>query len=316
VDDLKTHLTGFFPRSEELVRVTRAFERHKLSRGEVEEAAQKDVIHLLGLQRDNSLDYAVDGQLNWQDHFRPFSHIFSGITPGGLTRWYDNNAFYRQPIITEKVRYLGTGLEEYFRYGPISADVAKKAILPGPYTFAHSSQRPAYKSLADLASDLAHAIRDTCRRLAEEGYTYFQFDEPTLTFHVPNKDELTIAKNAYEILENISNARTCLQTYFGDAAPILDSLLDFKTTSIGIDFYSTSLKAILDCKFDKELGCGCVDGRNSLLEDPTDLVNLIHEAENITDDIFICPNCDLEFLPYMVARKKVQLLSETKKRMN
>ena len=312
---MEAHLTGFFPRSEELVRITRAFERHKLGRSELEQATQNDAVHLLELQKKASFDYVVDGQLNWQDHFRPFSRIFSGINPSGLTRWYDNNTFYKQPIITEKVRFLGTGLEEYFRYDLIPVKTAKKAILPGPYTFAHSSQRPAYNSLADLVNDLAHALRETCRRLVEHGYSYFQFDEPALTFHKANNDELTIAKNAFEILGNIPNAKTCLETYFGDAAPILDSLLEFKTNCIGIDLYSTSLESIQDYKFDKELACGCVDGRNSLLENPADLAKVLHKTKTITDKISICPNCDLEFLPYTVAEKKIQLLSETKNRV-
>jgi len=36
----------------------------------------------------------------------------------------------------------------------------------------------------------------------------------------------------------------------------------------------------------------------------------MNEAGKIAEDIFLCPNCDLEFLPYPVAEKKVQLISE------
>lgn len=308
---MKSHLTGTFPRSEELVRISRAFERRKVGSVELKQATEKDTIRLLELQNEATLDYIIDGRLNWQDHFRPFSRIFSGINPGALTRWYDNNTFYRQPIITDKVRYLGTDLEAYFRYDMIPKERAKKAILPGPYTFAHNSQTSAYKSQADLVDDLAHAIKETCKRLTELGYAYFQFDEPALTFKQPNRDALTVAKNAFETLSKMGNAKCCLQTYFGDAAPVLDSLLEFKTECIGIDFYATSLEAIENFEFDKELGCGCVDGRNSLLEDQADLINLVNRAEEIADEVFLCPNCDLEFLPYSVAEKKLQLLSQT-----
>jgi 5-methyltetrahydropteroyltriglutamate--homocysteine methyltransferase len=309
---MKSHLTGTFPRPEELVRVTRAFERHKLEKEELDEATKRAIIHLLDLQKKASLDYIVDGQLNWQDSFRPFSQICSGIRAGALTRWYDNNTFYRQPIIAEKVRYVGTGLKEYFRYDLIPSDAAKKAILPGPYTFAYSSQRPWYNTFADLVDDLAHAFHDTCRRLSEFGYTYFQFDEPALTFHKTSKDELTIAKNAFEILGSIPGAKTCLQTYFGDVTPLLESLLEFKTDGLGIDFYATSMASIQNYRFDKELGCGCVDGRNSLLESPRDLINLLQKVKSFADEMSVCPNCALEFLPYSVAEKKVQLLAETK----
>ena len=65
--------------------------------------------------------------------------------------------------------------------------------------------------------------------------------------------------------------KTRLQTYFGDAGPVMDYLLSYSVDCVGVDFYATSMDALREYSFSKELGCGCIDGRNSLLESPEDL---------------------------------------------
>ncbi len=312
---VQAHLTGVFPRSEQLVETTRAVERGKASRKDLVNALDRDVAGLVALQRKSGLDYFVDGQLNWQDLFRPFSELFTGIKLGSLTRWFDNNTFYRKPIIVEKVRFQGINLEQYFRHGLLPDSAPKKAILPGPFTFVTMSQNAAYSTLADLTDDIAHGLKETVAALSKAGYSYFQFNEPALCFSKRTKDELDTAKNAFEICAEATGARTLLQTYFGDASEIISTLLDFPVDCIGLDFYATSIESLAECDFDKELGCGCLDGRNSLLESPDELGKLIAKVKQAVEpkQLFVGPNCDLEFLPYGVAEKKVWLLSKVKK---
>ena len=178
---LRAHLTGVCPRSEQLIEITRAAERGCASQAELDDAFKRDVISLVELQLDAGLDLVVDGQLNWQDLFRPFSKLLTGIELGGLSRWFDNNTFYRKPVVTEKVRLASSSLGAYFRGDLLPSTVRKKAILPGPYTFAAMSQNTAYASFADLVDDLAHALSNCLRELVKAGYEYFQFNEPCLS---------------------------------------------------------------------------------------------------------------------------------------
>lgn len=310
------HLTGAFPRSEQLVETTRAFERGRVSQVDLNTALYRGIAALVELQTNAGLDFIVDGQLNWQDLFRPFSEVFTGIQLGSLTRWFDNNSFYRKPIIAEKVGSRTTNIQTYFQYNHLPAS-AKKAILPGPFTFAVMSQNSAYSSLADLVDALAHALRDIATELCERGYSYLQFNEPCICLDKTTKPELEIAKHAFEICARGVSAKTALQTYFGDAAAVIDDLLDYPVDCIGLDMYAGSIDTILEYDFDKELGCGCIDGRNSLLESPDDLTELIAKVKQKIEPkrLFISPNCDLDFLPYSVAEKKIHLLSETKKKV-
>jgi 5-methyltetrahydropteroyltriglutamate--homocysteine methyltransferase len=313
---VEAELTGVFPRSEKLVEATRAATRGKMIQSEVDTILAADVKSLVELQRNTALDVFIDGQLNWQDLFRPFSEIFTGIHPGALTRWFDNNTFYRKPIVADNIAFRGSGIGEFFRHDLLPT-TARKAILPGPFTFAILSENSAYQSLADLTDDLAHALRETVANLQKAGYTAFQFNEPVLVGNAATKRDLEVAKHAFEVCAKGVTGQTTLQTYFGDAGPIIDELLDYPVDCIGLDFYATSISSLTAHDFNKQLGCGCIDGRNSLLETPGDLSKFVAEIGKRLNPktVHLNPNCDLDFLPETVAEKKVRLLGETKAKL-
>jgi 5-methyltetrahydropteroyltriglutamate--homocysteine methyltransferase len=314
---VEAHLTGLFPRSEELIQATRGAIRGKVAQSEVEMALRRDIAALIDLQTDSGMDYFVDGQLNWQDLFRPFSVLLTGIEVGGLTRWFDNNVFCRKPIITGKIRSSKVGISEYFRATALPASARKKVILPGPFTFAVMSQNKAYGSLSDLVDDVAHALNDVIRELGRLGYQYFQLDEPSLCTGSRTVDELKIARYGFETVTEGTDIKTVLHTYFGDASSVIDALLDYPVDCIGLDFYSTSLDALRGRSFGKEVACGCVDGRNSLLESPDELASFVRKVKEDLEPsgISVCPNSDLQFLPCSIARQKVRLLSAVKNKL-
>jgi 5-methyltetrahydropteroyltriglutamate--homocysteine methyltransferase len=306
---VETHLVGTFPRSEKLVAATRAAVRGNLAQSEVDRILDADAQSLILLQQRSGIGIFTDGQLNWQDLFRPFSQIFKGIEVGGLARWFDNNTFYRKPLITDKVRFTGDGLKQYFRVELLPETSLKAAILPGPLTFALLAENKAYQSLENLVDDLAHSMKEVVGALRKMGYEYFQFSEPSICSRNRTKNEFDVAQHAFE---TCANGNTAIQTYFGDASHVIDRLLEFPVESIGVDLYSTPVEPLADHDFDKILGCGCIDGRNSLLESPSELKDIVLGIRNSVEPagIHLTPNCDLEFLPHPVAEKKVALLGE------
>lgn len=308
---VEAHLTGIFPRSEQLIQTTRAATHGKASQSEVDTVTQRDVQSLAELQKSAKLNYVTDGQLNWQDLFRPFSSLFTEIQPGSLIRWFDNNTFYRKPIITGRPRFKGSGTVQYFRNELLPHGVPKKAILPGPFTFAFMSENKTEASMADIVDDIAHGLKDLVGQLSQTGYEFFQFNEPMLSFGTRKKEDLELARNAIDTCVKGVSGRKCLHTYFGDASGVVPSLLDFAVDIIGLDLYATPIERLFELDFTRGLGCGCLDGRNSLLESPEDLTKLVNRIRDELEprDLYICPNCDLEYLPYSVAEKKVRVLS-------
>jgi len=309
------HLTGSFPRPEQLIEVSRQFDRGRADENELEENLTSSTRAVIMLQITNGLDMLVDGQLSWQDLFRPFSKLVNGIEAGTLTRWFDNNTFYRVPVVHDKVRRSGADIARYYRYDLMSTSERRKAIMPGPYTFAKLSENTAYPSFADLVDDLAHSLADVSRELIENGYKFLQFNEPSLC--TATAEELEIAKRGYEVLAK-NSAKIMVQTYFDSVSRIIDKLLEFPVDCIGVDLYANDISIISKYSFSRELSCGCVDGRNSLIEPANQIVELMTKVRNAIEphQLYIGPNCDLEFLPYPVAEKKVHLLGDVRRLLN
>jgi 5-methyltetrahydropteroyltriglutamate--homocysteine methyltransferase len=314
---VEVHLSGVFPRSESLVEITRAADRGRATDADVQAALDRDCQALLRLQTQVGLDYVTDGQLNWQDIFRPLTELFTGIQLGSLTRWFDNNTFYRKLIIVEKVKSHGSSVDHFFRHELFLDIQRRKAIVPGPLTFALLSENKAYGNVADLIDDFSHALSNVITTLRTAGYALIQFNEPAISNNKRTNEVLQYAEQSYETCAKSAGAKTALHVYFSDPEPVLDAVLDLPVDAVGIDFYATSLESIAKHTFNKELDCGCIDGRNSLLESPEDLSKFVQRVEQKVEPkrITVTPNCDLDFLPYPIAEKKTRLLADVKKRL-
>ncbi|MEM3702880.1 MAG: hypothetical protein QXX79_00440, partial [Candidatus Bathyarchaeia archaeon] len=115
-------------------------------------------------------------------------------------------------------------------------------------------------------------------------------------------------------------ARTCLQTFFGDFSQILPEALDFPVDDLGIDLYETSFERLKEYEFDKGIALGLVDARSSFIEDENELTAVAKRlVESVYPSkihgVFICPNCDLEFLPWERAKEKIKVIGKAAKRL-
>jgi 5-methyltetrahydropteroyltriglutamate--homocysteine methyltransferase len=301
---LPAQLTGIFARSKELIRATRDFDRRRTTFEELEKIRRADVKKIISLQKD--FEFLVDGNLHWQDLFRPFTKA-AGIELGPLTRFFETNTFYRRPVIKGKIKFEPKEIERYIYLDLLPAN--KKVILPGPVTFYGLSENSYYKK--DFMIVVAKLISKVIKYLVQKGVKSVQLSEPFLAYHgkqLTSKD-FAMAKDAYQIIVDAkNNAEISLHTYFGDFTAIA-KVLKLPVDSITIDLISTDLKK-LKFETDKKIGLGCIDAANSLLENPEETMKftstLIKKLK--LNKFFVCPNCDLDFLPQPVAVKKVAIL--------
>jgi 5-methyltetrahydropteroyltriglutamate--homocysteine methyltransferase len=309
---VEVQLSGAFPRSEKLVATTRAFERGKANQDDVNASLREDNLSLASLQKDSALDFCVDGQLNWQDLLRPFSELFTGIEPGRLTRWFDNNTFYRAPIVTGKISFKGGNVDKFFRADAYPKNGQKKVVLPSPFAFAALAENKDPSSFKAIVDEFSHALRDLTKSLGALGYSCFQFSEPSLCAKMRTEEDFAIARNGIQTCAKGLAGKTILHTYFADASRAIVGLIDFPVDFIGIDFYATSLDAFPDVRFNRGLVCGCLDGRNSLMETPKEIHGFITKVREKLEPkgLVVAPNSDLDFLPQSVAEKKVRLLGK------
>lgn len=301
---LPAQLTGIFARSKELIRATRDFDRRRATFEELEKIRRADVKKIISLQKD--FEFVVDGNLHWQDLFRPFTKA-AGIELGPLTRFFETNTFFRRPVIKGEIKFEPKEIERYFYLDLLPAN--KKVILPGPVTFYGLSENQYYKKGFMIA--LAGMLSQVVKYLVQQGVKAIQFSEPYLAYRGKQLTDkgFALAKDAYQIIGDAKNkAEISLHTYFGDFNPIA-KILKFPVDSITIDLTATDLNK-LKFETDKKIGLGCIDAANSLLENPKETIKfvgtLIQQLK--LKNFFICPNCDLDFLPQPVAEKKVAIL--------
>jgi len=312
---IELQLTGIFPRSNELIKATRSYDKGLISWNELLEYIKKDAQYVINLQIDMGFDCIIDGMYLWQDIFRPFTEGVKGIKPGALTRWFDNNTFFRKPLIGE----IDADTHIPFIHRYILLDLmmspCKKVILPGPYTFLSLSSRGYDENtIISLAKIMAREVEN----LENKGVRVFQFNEPSLVYREsPDKvfKVFESLREAYEIIRKKAEGKIILHTYFGNAAPIMNELLDLPVDYIGVDFYSTEFMDLKEISLNKGLLCGCLDSRNSYMGDPLKVVELVKKIEEHMNpkEIILAPNCDLEFLPREIAIKKMKILVNVKK---
>jgi len=321
---ISCYVTGILPRPNELIEFTRGYDRGRVDAEELERAFENAALKAVNAQLSAGFSYVNDGMLKWQDMLRPFTENLSGVKVGSLDRWFNNNTFYRKPVIIDEIQRKKNVVEKTTYIKILPKNLPWKAILPAPYTFVQLSANQFYKSKTELMFKYAQILNEEIKCLAGLGFEYVQLSDPALVYKPlamsMSKEELNIISEALKIAVEGTPVKTCLQTFFGDFSKILPDALDFPVDHLGIDLYATNFDELKEYNFDKGVALGLVDSRSSLIESTHDLVRVSKEIINSIyrskmSEIFVCPNCDLEFLPWERAEKKVRIVGDVAGRL-
>jgi len=308
---------GLYPRSADLVQTSRDVGRKRLPESALGKQQKKDVSQLLSLQKDYSFDYIEDGHLTWHDIFRPIVEASRGIETGALTRWFDNNCFYRQPIITGKIDINLSKLKPFTT--PSATSKKWKVTLPSPYTFAKLSEDTTTSNFEKTMENVTQLLAKIVEDLAIRGVQIIQLNEPAIPYFQASKKELQLFKKAIDkISTKKKNARLAVNFYFGDATEGVKALVGTTGVDIvGIDFYKTNL-ASLPKKVSFDIIAGVIDGRNSLLENEKIVGAFLKQVvKTLTPGtLYISNNSDLELLPEPVAREKLKIIHKLQTALN
>lgn len=304
------HLVGIFPRSERVVELSRSVDRGRATPDELAAAIAEDERRIIALQQEAGLDYVVDGQLRWQDLLRPISTGIPGMHPNGISRWFDNNSFYRRPVITGPLEPTGKAVLAVMDLKAV-AGRKWKAVLPSPFALAALSENASGRGADQVLADAVAVLRAEAQALVGAGCVYVQFNDPALVTQAKPGD-VARARAALEKVTAGLAARTALHTFFGDAGPILGELVRFPVHEIGIDLYASTIDGTKARAAGKTVLAGVLDGRNSHVEDVNTLVDQARRLRDAlgADDVAIVPNCDLELLPWECAEAKTRRLGE------
>jgi 5-methyltetrahydropteroyltriglutamate--homocysteine methyltransferase len=308
---VRTGLTGPFPRSEALVSATRDLDRGRASAESVEELFVRTESEVVALERRLGFDRITGGYLRWMDLFRPFAETWEGFTVGPLTRWFETNTFYRQPILhAPPVRVAGAiarRLPPSVHADPSAAGV----ILPGPYTFAGLLENRSGETEEALVHRLGRLLAEETRELAALGVDTFQFSEPLLVDRPPERSLAEAVVTAYRSVQSAAgSAATLVWTYGADANlafPLLDRL---PVSAVGVDLAETDWESIPALGARRGLGLGVVDPRTTLVEEAGDVVRIVRglKSRRKISELWLGPGGSLDLLPWEPATRKLHVL--------
>ncbi len=324
------YLTGAFGQSKELYLARNEVKRQRAPETAADAQIIGDTRKIIGKQADAGLSFIIDPMFRFYYLFQPFAEKVTGVKVGAQENWFNNNVFYWIPEISGLKGNTTTGfIEKYIHTDLLPKGKEWSVVLPSPYTLLLLSKFKGVNGF-DLShidkkfwiGELSELIYREAQHLADMGFSRIQYDEPALVALLPeeyaSKQELSLLESALEKCGKIRGATTSLQTYFGDAGPLLPFLSQLNVDCIGIDATETRLRDILNQKFSgKELAIGLVDSRSASIENPDELIgNLERIAERSQPKaLWLTPNAGTEYVLWPIALQKLEVISETLRRI-
>lgn len=310
-------VVGNFPKvgdsheQQKLRRTIESYQQGKASLQELEQIENDVTREAIEHQIASGIALITDGQIRWTDPLTWPARKLKGVSINGLLRFFDNNVYYRQPVVDSPVGWETPLLVDDFKFAHrVAAGRAEvKAVLPGPYSLGRLSKNNHYGRFEDLVFDFARALSKEMEALEEAGATFIQIDEPSLPLYPEN---FQMAAKALEICARaVKRARVALTTYFAGIGRIHPNVLSLPVHVLGLDLVSApeNVRLVREQPFTHELALGVVDARNTRMEREEDLLRLIQSLQKNGDRIrYVNPSCGLEFLPHDVAIRKLALV--------
>ena len=314
---MNTTVVGAYPKiSDEHQELRRAL--HKADRGELDDASlavafDEATEWAIGELADVGIDVINDGQIRWDDLLAPFAKAWRNCERGPLERFYDNNTYFRQPIIKGPIETDGQTLVRDFTFadGKLRGRAHLKAAVCGPLTFATlTAEDDHYKDLEARTLAIADALAKELAGLGAAGAKIVDVEEPALAAH-PELIDLERAALARLAKGGVTVA---VYPYFFPIDKIIEKLDVPPVGILGVDARSreTSPKAIERLGAWKgTVSLGVIDARNTRIETPRETGELVDAAlKQLRDErrLILSTTTGLEYLPHDVATKKLNAL--------
>jgi len=314
---LKTTVVGAYPKigegldGQELRRALHRHDRDEIGDAELDRVFDDVTRSAIGEIEAAGIDVTNDAQIRWDDLLSPFARAWSGVEPGPLERFYDNNTYFRQPVIDGPIETDGRSLVRDYTFARGVAKLQLKAAIPGPLTFATLAARDEqYRSLEDRVLAVADATAKELAGLKAAGATMIDIEDPAV---VASPKHIELAREAYARLTDPGLALT-LVTYFFPADSVLESLASFPVAAVAIDVRSRDTTAFdrLDAFRTQDVLLGVVDARNTRLETADEVARYAERALKLVpqERLVLATTTSLEYLPRDVARAKLTALVE------
>ena len=311
-------IVGSYPKPISLGKVISRFRSNKIPKERYEDYLKKETSKFFQLVGSIGAEYTTDGMFRWDDIVDITFSYLTGAEKGDLMRFYDNNFYYRRPIIKSKL----TSNMEYINYLSISKNILVeskintklKGVFLGPLSYLRFSENNYYKNDDELLSDYARETNKVIRE-AQNIVDAIEVHEPAIFDKGIKKDLLDRIPKIYdELLESIKIQKHLI-TYFDINKKRLDILFNLPVDVIGLDIIENKNKVgnIYRNFKDKNVFLGVLNTRNTKLERPSSIIRFVRNAYNKgAKDVLIGNASLMDFIPEIIAKRKIKLLGKVR----
>ncbi|AFZ73320.1 hypothetical protein [Natronobacterium gregoryi] len=302
LSDLKGHQKGDLVSGDEGEEITAAYE-----------AAREEVI---GGQVEAGLDRIAEGQLRWDDMLAHPLAVHDAVDTQGIVRYYDNNNFYRDPVVQGDLDFSGDVAGE-LEAAAERTDGDLQAVLPGPFSLADLATDDHYGDEADFLAAIADFLAGEVDAFPEHETLFLL--EPSLVESAPEDGQDERASDAIDRVASATDADVVVQPYWGALEEkVYAHLLDADVDAVGFDFVTNredNLYNVQEYGGTDDISLGLVDGQNTLVEDPEavrDRVEWVYDQLPVSEfeTVYLTTNTETFYLPYAKFEEKLAVLAE------
>jgi 5-methyltetrahydropteroyltriglutamate--homocysteine methyltransferase len=243
------------------------------------------------------------------------------VTAMEMTKWFNTNYHYIVPELGPGTKFSLSSSKPFDEHAEAmeEAGIDTVPVLIGPVSFLLLS-KPAdgvsddFDPL-DLIEDLVEVYGEVIERLAEQGATWVQFDEPCFV-QDRTEHELDALRLAYEELAKVhERPRILVKTYFDHVGDAYGVLRELPIEGIGLDFtgivHGNELSETVhehggrhnaqfiaeDALEEKWLFAGIVDGRNVWINHLEHALDALEGLRSRTKQLVVSTSCSLLHVP-------------------
>jgi 5-methyltetrahydropteroyltriglutamate--homocysteine methyltransferase len=282
--------------------------------GDVVDAYRRAREEVVTLQQDAGLDRIVEGQLRWDDMLAHPLAVHDNVETRGIVRYYDNNNFYREPVVQGDLTADGDVAAELDAASEL-VDGGLQAVFPGPYSLSDLATDEHYGDEASFLDAVAEFLAGEVEQFPDVETLFLL--EPSLVENAPADGQDERASEAIDAVASATDAEVVAHTYWGAIEEkVYAHLMDADVDAIGFDLiadHDQNVYNVQEYGTKDDVALGVVDGQNTLVESPEtirDRIDWFEQQTNSTyDTIYATANTELFYLPVNKFEAKLESLA-------
>ena len=272
----------------------------------------------INAQQAASLDRVVEGQGRWDDMLAHPLAVNDAVETQGIVRYYDNNNFYRDPVVTDELSATGDVADELEVAQAQTQNL--QAVLPGPYSLADLATDGYYDDDASFQAAIADFLAEETSLLPDVETLFLL--EPSLVENSPEDGADERASEAIDTVAAATDADVIVHPYWGALEEkVYAHVMDADIDALGFDLISDHEQNVYNAQeygTPDDVALGIVDGQNTLVEDPETLEERIEwftdqTQQNDYERIYATTNTETFYLPVNRFEEKLEALGALNK---